>query len=87
MNEEQRVIKVLAEDKPGVLMRVANIVTAKGVNIEQLKVAPEPHRAGMSSIVITANLELRFQRRVVKEMNRLVNVISAIDVTERKGHA
>ena len=84
MNEKQRVIKVLAEDKPGVLMRVANIVTAKGVNIAHLKVAPEPHRTGLSSIVITANLELRFQRRVVDEMNRLVNVISAIDVTERQ---
>ena len=82
MDEEQRVIAVWAEDKPGVLMRVANTLTAKGVNIEELTAAPEPEQPGTSRIVITANLEFRFQRRILNEINRLVNVFSAVDVTD-----
>lgn len=84
MGEEQRVIRVWAEDKPGVLMRVANIITAKGVNIDQLTVTPGWQRLGISKITITAILEPRFRRRVVNEMDRLVNVLSAIDVTEEE---
>ena len=84
MDEEQRIIDVWAEDKPGVLMRVANILTAKGVNIEQLTAAPERSRPGVSKIIIIASLEPRFQRRVLSEINRLVNVFSALDVTEER---
>jgi acetolactate synthase I/III small subunit len=84
MDEEQRVITVWAEDKPGVLMRVANILTAKGVNIEQLTAAPERYQPGMSKIVIVTNLEPRFRPRVLNEVKRLVNVLSAIDVTEER---
>jgi len=84
MYEEQRVIRIWAEDRPGVLMRVANIITAKGVNIDRLTVVPESDRPGISQITITANLEPRFQQRVVNEMDRLINVFSARDVTEEE---
>jgi acetolactate synthase-1/3 small subunit len=84
MNEEQRVIKIWAEDRPGVLMRVANIITAKGVNIDRLTVVPEWERPGISQITITASLEPRFRQRVVNEMDRLINVFSARDVTEEE---
>jgi acetolactate synthase-1/3 small subunit len=86
MDEERRVIRVRAEDKPGVLMRVANIITAKGVNIDRLTVAPEWEQPGISQITITANLEPRFRRRVVSEMDRLINVFSARDVTEEESN-
>lgn len=82
MNEEQRVIRVWAEDRPGVLMRIANIITAKGVNIDRLTVIPEWERPGISQITITAKLEPRFRQRVVHEMDRLINVFSARDITE-----
>jgi acetolactate synthase-1/3 small subunit len=87
MDEERRVIRVRAEDKPGVLMRVANIITAKGVNIDWLTVAPEWGQPGISQITITANLEPRFRQRVVSEMDRLINVFSARDVTEEEDNA
>lgn len=79
---EQRIIHVWAEDKPGVLMRVANTVTAKGANIDRLVASADPARPGMAKIVLTATLPPHLHRRVPAEINRLINVIFALDVTE-----
>jgi len=81
MPHEQRTIHVWAEDKPGVLMRVANTVTAKGANIDRLIVNADPLQIGVSKITIIATLESHLHRRVVDEMNRLVNVLLAVDVS------
>ena len=77
-----RTIRLLAENKPGTLMRVAGILTAKGLNIETLTLAPTREQDGISEIRITAQVEPHLERRVVAEMNRLVNVLEAEDVTE-----
>lgn len=81
MNDEQRTICVGAENKPGVLMRVIGIITAKGANIELVIAGADPNREGRSEILIVATLEGRLQGRVVREINRLVNVFHAVDVT------
>ncbi len=78
----QRTIHLRVEDKPGVLMRVAGIITAKGENIDSLTVRPDPECAGVSRIVLVAQVEPRLQTRIVNEMNRLVQVFEAIDVSE-----
>ena len=77
-----RTIRILADNKPGALMRVAGILTAKGLNIETPSLAPTQDQAGISEILITAEVEPRLERRVVAEMNRLVNVLEAVDLTE-----
>jgi acetolactate synthase I/III small subunit len=77
-------IHLCVEDKPGVLMRVAGIITAKGANIDALYVAPDPDQAGIARIILVAQVEPRLQQRIVNEMNRLVQVLVAADVTERK---
>ena len=63
-------------------MRVAGIVTAKGANIDALTVNADPQRAGMARIVLVAQVEPWLERRIVNEMNRLVHVLEAIDVSE-----
>ena len=78
----QRMIHVWAENKPGVLIRVANIITSKGANIDRLVADADPLRAGISKIVVVATLEPHLHARVVAEMNRLVNVLFALDVTD-----
>lgn len=40
----QQIIRVWLENKPGALMRVAGILTAKGSNIESLTVMPDDRR-------------------------------------------
>ena len=62
-------------------MRVAGIITAKGANIHSLTVEPDPLQMGLAQIYVVADIELRLRQRVLNEMNRLVQVIKAWDVT------
>jgi acetolactate synthase I/III small subunit len=73
-------IQLWLEDKHGVLMRVAGILTGKGCNIAALHVAPDPLRDGTARMTIVADVEERLRGRVVKEMNRLVNVLQAAEI-------
>jgi len=77
----QQTIRVWVEDKHGALLRVAGIISAKGANIHALTVTPDPWQEGVSRITIVSDLEPRLHQRVVNEMNRLVNVFLAVDVT------
>jgi acetolactate synthase I/III small subunit len=77
----RQTIQVELEDKPGALMRVAGILTATGSNIESLLVAPVPFAAGTSCMIIVVEIEPRLRVRVVQQMNRLVNVLAARDIT------
>jgi len=79
----RQTIQIWLENQPGALMRVAGILTAKGCNIETLTVAPDPWQEGISKMTIVAAVEPRLQVRVVNEMNRLVNVIWALDATSQ----
>jgi acetolactate synthase I/III small subunit len=76
-----QVISLLLENKPGALMRVTGVLTARGYNIETLTVArtldPEVSRM---SIVVDIDPALRAQ--VIKQMNKLVNVLQAVDLTD-----
>lgn len=72
------IYRLVVEDKPGVLMRVAGIITAKGANIVSLTLRPAPETPGCACIEIEADLEDRLVRRVLNEMNRLVQVIDAV---------
>ncbi len=77
----QQTIQVHLEDKPGALMRVAGIVTAKGCNITSLTLAPDTIKQGTSWIVLVADVEDRHRTRIVAEMNRLINVFAATDIS------
>ena len=76
-------IQVWLEDKPGALMRVAGVITAKGCNIDSLTLVPDPCQAGVSRMTIVAATEPRLRQRVVNEMNRLVNVLLAVEVSDQ----
>lgn len=78
-----QVISLLVENKPGALMRVTGVLTARGYNIESLTVARtlDPTRSRMT-IVVDVDPSLR--SLVIKQMNRLVNVIQVNDVTDTR---
>jgi len=77
----RQTIQVWLEDKHGALMRVAGVISAKGANIHALTVIPDPCREGASRMTLVADVEPRLQQRIVNEMNRLVNVFAAVDVS------
>ena len=74
-------ISILLENKPGALMRVTGVLSARGYNIEGLTVAKtlDPE---LSRMTITVDVEDRLRGQVIKQINKLVNVLQAMDMTE-----
>src|SRR2546423_9915383 len=76
-----QVISLLLENKTGALMRVTGVLTARGYNIETLTVArtldPE-----LSRMTIVVDVDPTLRAQVIKQMNKLVNVLQAVDLTE-----
>jgi acetolactate synthase-1/3 small subunit len=74
-------ISILLENKPGALLRVTGVLSARGYNIEGLTVAKtmDPE---LSRMTITVDVEERLRTQVIKQINKLVNVLQATDMTE-----
>jgi len=76
-----QIISLLVENKPGALMRVTGLLSARGYNIESLTVARtlDPTLSRMSIVV---DVEPQLRAQVIKQMNKLVNVLQAADLSE-----
>lgn len=76
-----QVISLLVENKPGALLRVTGVLGARGYNIESLTVArtldPE-----LSRMTIVVDVDATLRQQVIKQMNKLINVLQATDVTD-----
>ena len=76
-----QVISLLLENKPGALMRVTGLLSQRGYNIESLTVArtldPE-----VSRMTIAVEVESTQRQQVIKQMNKLINVLQATDLSE-----
>ena len=77
----QQLISILVENKPGALMRVVGVLAARGYNVESLTVArtldPE-----LSRMTIVAEVEDQLRPLLVKQIQRLINVVKIVDLTE-----
>ena len=76
-----QLISLLMENKPGALMRVTGLISARGYNIESLTVARtlDPELSRMSIVV---DVEPSQRAQVLKQMNKLINVLQAVDLSE-----
>ena len=76
-----QLISVLLENKPGAMMRVTGLLSARGYNIESLTVARtmDPELSRMSIVV---DVEPNQRSQVIKQMNKLINVLQATDLSE-----
>jgi acetolactate synthase-1/3 small subunit len=76
-----QLISLLVENKPGALMRVTGVLSARGYNIESLTVArtldPE-----LSRMTILVDVESPMRPLLVKQIQRLINVVQAVDLSE-----
>ena len=74
-------ISILLENKPGALLRVTGVLSARGYNIESLTVAKtlDPQ---LSRMTIVVDVEDRIRVQVVKQINKLINVLQATDLTD-----
>lgn len=71
-------ISVLVENKFGVLARVAGMFSGRGFNIHSLNVAPT-HDRSLSRITVVAIGDDSALDQIIKQLNKLVNVIKVTD--------
>jgi len=80
----RHIISILMENESGALSRVAGLFSARGYNIESLTVAPtEDSSLSRMTIVTTGSDEIIEQ--IKKQLNKLIDVVKLIDLTEA-GH-
>src|SRR5947209_13164233 len=76
-----QIISVLVENKPGALMRITGLFTQRNYNIESLTVARTLDPT-LSRMTIVADVDPKIRPQVIKQINKLVNVLQATDLTE-----
>ena len=74
---------VLVENQPGVLSRVSGLFSGRGFNIESLTVA-ETLDPEVSCMTLVTTGDEMIMEQIVKQLNKLVNVIKVFDFREVK---
>ncbi|MBF0485173.1 MAG: acetolactate synthase small subunit [Candidatus Omnitrophica bacterium] len=69
-------LSILVANKPGVLVRVALTFARRGYNIDSLVVSPS-HNPKFSRITVTAKGDPAALEPVIKQLNKLIDVIHA----------
>jgi acetolactate synthase-1/3 small subunit len=77
----KHVISVLMENAPGALSRVVGLFSARGYNIETLTVAPTEDNTLSRLTLVTMGSDDVIEQ-ITKHLNRLVDVIKVVDLTE-----
>jgi acetolactate synthase-1/3 small subunit len=76
-----QIISLLVENKHGALMRITGVLSARGYNIESLTVARTLDPT-LSRMTIKVDIDPNLRSQVIKQMNKLLNVLQASDLTD-----
>ena len=74
-------IGLLVNDRPGVLVRISQVFSRRGFNIESLVVSPT-HTSNTSRMTITSSGPEDVLQQIILQLNKLVDVIHAKDHTD-----
>ncbi len=77
----RHIISVLLENESGALARVASLFAARGYNIEALTVAPTEDESVSRMTIVTGGDE-RIIEQITKQLNKLIDVIKLLDISE-----
>lgn len=77
----RHIISVLMENEPGALSRVVGLFSQRGYNIETLTVAPTEDPT-LSRLTLTTLGDANKIEQVTKHLNRLVEVVKLVDLSE-----
>jgi acetolactate synthase-1/3 small subunit len=79
----RHILSLLVENEAGALSRISGLFSARAFNIESLTVAPtEDDSVSRMTIVTTGSDQIIEQ--ITKQLNKLVDVIKVMDLSERK---
>src|SRR5580704_10574152 len=76
-------ISVLVENKFGVLTRVAGLFSGRGYNIDTLNVAPTQQANTSRMTIVTVGDDATLDQ-IVKQLNKLINVLEVHDFREEE---
>ena len=71
-------ISVLVENKFGALTRIAGLFSGRGYNIDTLNVAPTQDASASRMTIVTRGDDATLEQ-IVKQLNKLVDVLKVID--------
>lgn len=77
----RHILSLLLENESGALSRVAGLFSARGYNIESLNVAPT-NDPSLSRMTLVTRGSDEIVEQIVKQLNKLVDVVKLIDLTE-----
>ncbi len=77
----RHIISILLENESGALSRVAGLFSARGYNIESLAVAPTDDPSLSRMTIVTSGTE-EIIEQIVKQLNKLIDVVKLADMTE-----
>ncbi len=76
-----RILSVWVDDKPGVLARIAGLVSRRGFNIESLAVS-NTEDTSRSRVTMVVDADEVIVEQVTKQLNKLINVFKVSDLTD-----
>jgi len=76
----RHIVSVTLENEAGALSRVAGLFSARGFNIESLTVAPTNDET-LSKMTIVSVGDDNIIEQIVKQLNKLIDVVKVIDLT------
>ena len=76
-------LAIILENEPGALSRIVGLFSQRAYNIESLSVAPTDD-GSLSRITIVTIGNDKVLEQIVKQVNKLIDVIKIIDLTEHK---
>ncbi|HEX9757790.1 MAG TPA: acetolactate synthase small subunit [Nitrospiria bacterium] len=77
----EHIVSILVENKFGVLSRVAGLFSGRGFNIESISVG-ETMDPAVSLMTIVTKGDDRIVEQIIKQLNKLIDVIKVIDLSE-----
>jgi len=83
METNRYLLSILVDDEPGVLSRIAGLFSGRGFNIDSLSVATTAD-PDVSRITMVTNCDAHIIEQIKKQLNKLINVITVTDLTEKK---
>ena len=79
----RRVLAILMENEPGSLSRIVGLFSQRAFNIESLTVAPTDDNS-LSRMTIATRGDDKVLEQIVKQVNKLIDVIKITDITDRQ---
>jgi len=83
METNRYLLSILVDNEPGVLSRIAGLFSGRGFNIDSLSVAKTMDE-DVSVITMVTFCDAQIIEQIKKQLNKLINVITVNDLTEKK---